>query len=101
MTTYMSWTPVHCVYVSSSVLTITPYLATLASLRPFTKSDIIIPGQDSWSSVTHRAGVIRARGSGWVGLGVRTDMASASGLLRQLVFLIQDFSHGQRACRKG
>ena len=37
---------------------------------------------EEFVSVTRRAGVIRARGSGRVGLGVRTDVASASGLLR-------------------
>ena len=36
-------------------------------------------------------------GLGRVGFGVRTDVASASGSLCQLVFLVQDFSHGQRA----
>ena len=48
-----------CIYVpdvgtlrcaSSSMLTITPYPGILASPRPSTKSDIIIPGPDSWSS---------------------------------------------------
>ena len=51
--------------------------------------------------VTRRAGVIRARGLGWVRLGVRMDVASVSGSLRRLVFLVQDFSHGQRARREG
>ena len=48
-------------------------------------------------------GVIRAQGrvgSGRVGFGVRTDMASASGSLCRLVFLVQYFSHGQRARRE-
>ena len=52
-------------------------------------------------TVMRRAGVIRARGLGRVGLGVRTDVASASGSLRRLVFLVQDFNHGQRARREG
>ena len=51
--------------------------------------------------VTRRAGVIQARGSGRVRLGVRMDVASASGSLRRLVFLVQDFGHGQRAHREG
>ena len=57
---------------------------------------------DQWeyvflTSVTCCAGVIQAWGLGWVGLGVRTDVASASGSLRRLVFRIWDFSHRQRA----
>ena len=43
-----------------------------------------------YSTVTHCAGVSQARGSGWVGLGVQTDMALVSGSLCQLVFRVQD-----------
>ena len=50
--------------------------------------------------VMHHAGVIQARGSGRVGLGVWADMASVSGSLRRLVFRVWDFSRGQRACRE-
>ena len=39
-------------------------------------------------------------GSGRVGFRVRTDVASVSGSLCRLVFLVQDFSHGQRARRE-
>ena len=44
---------------------------------------------ETMSAVTCRAGVIRARGSGWVGLRVWMDVASASGSLRQLIFHVQ------------
>ena len=44
----------------------------------------------SWLPVTCHAGVTWAQGSGWVGLRVRTDVASVSGLLCRLVFHVQD-----------
>ena len=51
-------------------------------------------------AVTCRAGVTWAWssgrvGSGQVGLGVRTDVASASGSLRRLVFRVRVFSRGE------
>ena len=60
----------------------------------------LVAGHAQLSGVTRHAGIIRARGSGRVGLGVRTDVASASRSLRRLVFHVQDFCHGQRAHRE-
>ena len=61
-------------------------------------ADLTMPA--SLIPVTHRAGVIWARGLGRVRLGVRTDMASVSRSLRRLILCVWDFSRGQRARRK-